>query len=228
VTSAAVLLFLSACGTATLHALIPDHWLPFVVMARAQGWSLRRTVILTGSAGLLHVALSILLAVAAIALGVPSARELAARAGRPLESITGALLLLFGLAYGAWAYQREARAHAHAAADLQTPPHVHAHGHLLERWFRRVVTGGALVVLIGISPCAVLAPILFVASTVGRAAVLTAALGFALCTIGTMIAVTLAALRSIRRLDLPFLSRYGDLISGVLLAAVGVVLMVLH
>ncbi len=227
-TSTAVLLFLSACGTATLHAMIPDHWLPFVVMARAQRWSSRRTVILTGSAGLLHVTLSILLAVAAIALGAPSARELAARAGRPLESITGALLLLFGLAYGAWAYQREGRAHAHATAADRTPPHVHAHGHLLERWFRRVVSGGALVVLIGISPCAVLAPILFVASTEGHAAVLAAALGFAVCTILTMIVVTLVALRSIRRLDSPFLSRYGDLISGALLALVGIVLMALH
>ena len=113
------------------------------------------------------------------------------------------------------------------AARAGDPPdgHVHAHGHLLERWFHGALTAGTLVVVIGISPCALLVPILFAASAVGAGALLAAALGFALCTIGTMVGVTLVAARGMRRLDLPFFTRYGDLISGALVSAVGLLLM---
>jgi hypothetical protein len=225
VTSTSILLLLSSCSTAITHALIPDHWLPFVLLSRAQRWSDRRTAVLTGLAGLLHVLMSIVLGGAAIAAGSGSAKDLAELAGRPVGYLAGLLLLFFGLAYGLWSYLRESRAHARAAVPGERPVHVHAHGHLLERWFRGALTGGALVVIIGMSPCALLAPILFAAWSEGTGAVLAAALGFTLCTIGTMIGTTLFAVHGMRRLDFPFLTRYGDLISGFMLAAIGVFLM---
>jgi hypothetical protein len=40
-----------------------------------------------------------------------------------------------------------------------------------------------------------------------------------------MIGATLFAVHGMRRLDFPFLTRYGDLITGFMLAAVGVFLM---
>lgn len=224
-TSTSVLLFLSSCSTAITHALIPDHWLPFVLLSQSQRWSDRRTAVLTGLAGLLHVLMSIVLGGLAIAAGSGSAQDLAERAGRPIGFLAGLLLLLFGLAYGLWSHLRESRAHASPGNPAARPGHVHAHGHLLERWFRGALTGGALVVIIGISPCALLAPILFAAWSEGPGAILAAALGFALCTIGTMVGATLFARHGMRRLEFPFLTRYGDLISGAMLAAIGVFLM---
>ena len=52
-----------------------------------------------------------------------------------------------------------------------------------------------------------------------------AAVGFTVCTIGTMVTVTLFATRGMRRLDLPFFTRYGDLLSGLLIAVIGVFVM---
>ena len=40
-----------------------------------------------------------------------------------------------------------------------------------------------------------------------------------------MAGVTLVATRGMRRMELPFFTRYGDLISGALVSAVGVLLM---
>jgi hypothetical protein len=48
--------------------------------------------------------------------------------------------------------------------------------------------------------------------------------GFAVCTLVTMVGVTLFALRWMRRVDLPFFTHYGDLISGLLIAAIGAVM----
>jgi hypothetical protein len=223
VTRTSILLILSACGTAITHALIPDHWLPFVLMGRVQRWTVRRAALLTGLAGLLHVLMSIALGAVAILVGSGSAQRLAERAGRPLAAIAGLLLLVFGVAYGVLSHLREARAHARGGAPGGGP--VHAHGHLLSHWMRRTRTGAALVVIVGISPCALLAPILFAAAAEGPAPVAAAALAFAACTVLTMLAVVAVAMHGMRRFDLPFFTRYGDLASGLLLAVLGAVLM---
>ncbi len=230
----ALLLFLSSCSTAVIHALIPDHWLPFALMARAQRWSEKRTAVLTGLAGSLHVLVSTLVGALAIAVGSVSVQGLAERAGRSLDFLGGALLVVFGTAYGLWAHRREARAHAWGRTrpgptdGAGEEGHVHVHGHLLERWFRGALTGSALVLIIGISPCALLVPILFAASAEGPSAILAAALGFALCTIGTMVSVALVATRGMKGLDLPLFTRYGDLASGALVAGIGLTLMLLE
>ena len=49
-----------------------------------------------------------------------------------------------------------------------------------------------------------------------------AGIGFALCTIGTMVLVTFFASRGMSRLQLPFFTRYGDLISGLMIAIAGI------
>ena len=221
--STAVLLFLSSCSTAIIHALIPDHWLPFVLLARAQTWSDRRTLTLVGITGAIHVSVSIAVGAGVILLGTASAHGLAERLGSSLELLAGLLLIAFGLIYGLWAHRREARAHAPAGnqgpAPAGTP--MHAHGHLLSRWSRGVRSGGALVAIIGISPCVLLQPILFAAGAEGPIAAVAAAVGFALCTVGTMLCVTFVATHGMRRLDLRFFARFGDLVSGLVIAAIG-------
>ncbi len=228
-TSTAFLLFLSSCSTAVIHALIPDHWLPFVLMARAQSWSERRAATLTGLAGILHVLVTIVAGGLTIIAGSSSVHSLAEQTGHSLSFVVGLLLAVFGASYGIFRHLREARVHAVAGPEQVAPGesggHVHVHGHLLERWFHGALTAGALVLVIGISPCALLVPILFAASAAGSGAVLAAALGFALCTVATMVGVTIVAMRGMRRIELPFFTRYGDLISGAIVGAVGLLLM---
>ena len=226
-TGHAFLLFQLACWTAIIHALIPDHWLPFVLMARSQSWSSRRTLLLVSLAGFLHVLVSIAVAAIAMGLGAGSARYLAENFGRSLEFLAGILLVIFGLGYGILAHRREARAHARDAepgGDVEEGGSaLHAHGHILQPWFHRALTGGALVVVIGISPCALLVPILLAASAQGAVPLIAAGGGFAVCTIGTMVLVTFFASRGMSRMQLPFFTRYGDLISGLMIAIVGIV-----
>ena len=221
--STSVLLFLSSCSTAVIHALIPDHWLPFVLMSRARSWSERRTLILVAVTGAIHATVSLLLGGVLILVGSSTARGLAERLGASLEALAGALLIGFGLIYGFWAHRREARAHGHAHGDHATagPEPLHAHGHLLSRFSRGYLSGGALVAIIGISPCVLLQPILFAAAAESAVAAVAAAAGFAFCTVGTMTGVALLATRGIQRLNPAFFTRYGDLVSGLVIAAIG-------
>ena len=221
VTSTPVLLVLSACSTAIIHALIPDHWLPFALLARAENWSERRLLSLVGLTGVVHVLVSLVLG-AALAVAGSAVGRAAERIGASLETIAGALLVLFGVAYGAWAHRREARAHDRAAAGGAEPGHVHAHGHLLSRWSGHRASAWALVAIIGISPCVLLQPILFASAAEGPGVALAAALGFALCTIATMIVVAAVARRGLERIALGFFTHWGDLLSGLIIAAIGV------
>lgn len=226
-TRTAMLLFLSSCSTAIIHALIPDHWLPFVLMARVESWSEKRVVALTGLAGVLHVLVTMLFGGLTIAAGSGTVEGLAARTGRSLGFLGGLVLVAFGVSYGLWRHSREATVHRDRGASAAGPTgHLHAHGHLLEHWFHGTVTARTLVLVIGISPCALLVPILFASAGEGTVAFLAAALGFALCTIGTMTGVTLFAVRGMHRIDLPFFTRYGDLISGALVAGIGLLMMI--
>jgi hypothetical protein len=178
---------------------------------------------MVGLTGFLHVLMSLGVGALAVVLSVKSGSGLAQRLGASFESLGGGLLIVFGLTYGIWAHIREARAHDPVRRAKNPPKHVHAHGHILERWFSGAVSGGALVAIIGISPCFLLQPILFAAAGQGRVAVVTTAGGFAICTLVTMVGVTLFAMRGMQRVDLPFFTRYGDLISGVLISAIGAV-----
>jgi nickel/cobalt exporter len=227
VTSTPVLLVLSACATAVIHALIPDHWLPFAILARTERWSERRLVAFVGLTGVLHVAVSLALGVALAFAGSAAGRVAAKRAGASLEPLAGALLALFGITYGLWAHRREARAHAsspHAHGEGALGA-LHAHGHLLSRLSGRNASAGALVAIIGVSPCVLLQPILFASAAEGWGVAAAAAGGFGLCTITTMLVVALLARRGLERLDLGFFTRFGDLLSGLVIAAIGVIVL---
>jgi hypothetical protein len=228
VTSTPVLLVVSACATAVIHALIPDHWLPFAILARTERWSERRLVALVGLTGMLHVTVSLGLGAVLAFAGSAAGRAAAQRTGASLEPLAGGLLALFGIAYGLWAHRREARAHApghHTHGDGALGS-LHAHGHLLSRLSGRSASAGALVAIIGISPCVLLQPILFASAAEGWGIAAAAAGGFALCTIATMLVVAIVARRGLERVDLGFFTRYGDLLSGLVIAAIGLIVLI--
>src|SRR5262249_47224433 len=49
VASTAAIFATTANATAALHALIPDHWLPFVLLSRSRNWSLAKTLALASA-----------------------------------------------------------------------------------------------------------------------------------------------------------------------------------
>ena len=109
----------TAATLAWFHAVIGvDHSIPFVVLGRSRGWSLRRTLFITGLCGLAHVGSSVLLGGGGIVLGVAVERL------DWVETVRGELaawlLIGFGLGYAAWAFRRNFRGHRHAH------PHTHS------------------------------------------------------------------------------------------------------
>lgn len=122
------LLVLTAASIGFLHTVLgPDHYLPFVALAKARAWSARRTAWITGLCSGAHVMSSVLIGAAGIAAGAAVERVL------HIEDFRGHvapwLLLGFGLAYAAWGVKRALRGESHSHEHFHADGTRHSHDH---------------------------------------------------------------------------------------------------
>jgi hypothetical protein len=96
---------------ATTHTLSPDHWFPFVLVARANKWTLPMALTLACLAGLGHVLTSVAIGL----VGVFAEAGLSKDIAQFFENATPMLLIIFGFGYAAYAfYKQRVGAHGHS------------------------------------------------------------------------------------------------------------------
>lgn len=218
-----------AAGIAVVHTLAgPDHYVPFVAMARARGWSERRTVAITAACGVGHIASSVALAVLAGAALLGTERLLAVEAFR--GELAAWALIAFGTLYAVWgvrrAIARQPHSHWHAHVDGTVHDHEHRHRgehvHVHEGARRASVTPWVLFTIFLFGPCEPLIPILMVPASQGDWLGFAAISGlFAAVTVVTMVAIVLVALRGLSWVRVPSLERWSGALAGVTIAACG-------
>jgi nickel/cobalt exporter len=206
-------IFWTLAGTAALvgalHSVAPDHWVPFMAVGRARGWSAARTAQVTFLCGFAHVTVSVVLGLLALRLG----QELLEAFGTRLESVAGILLVGFGLAYGLWGLRRALAGKLHG--------HTHSHFDHVHDPSRATVWG--LVLLFSVDPCVRLIPLILAAAPLGAARLLGLILIYEVATIATMVGIVLMARSgAVKALQAPWLDRYGDALAGGLIVATGV------
>lgn len=222
-----------AASIGFLHTLFgPDHYLPFIMMSRARGWSGHKTALITSLCGLGHVLSSVVLGLIGVAVGIAVGRLEA------LESVRGDLaawaLIAFGLVYFAWGLRRAIRnrphshAHFHDEGREHEHEHIHAesHAHVHAEPGKANVTPWVLFTIFVLGPCEPLIPVLMYPaakqSIWGMALVVSV---FSAITIGTMTSVVLIArlglnLNVMRRLFSP-MERYMHAVAGGTICASG-------
>ena len=101
-------LLAAAFGVGVVHTLLgPDHYLPFIMLAKARGWSRLRTVAVTSICGVGHIASSVVLGVIGIAFGLAIGQIESMESGRgPLAAWA---LVAFGVAYALWGLRHALR-----------------------------------------------------------------------------------------------------------------------
>lgn len=155
-------------GGALLVAIVhtatgPDHYLPFIVLARVKKWTISQTIFWTVLCGLGHVGSSILLATVGIGAGWALHNLLYIEEVR--GSLAGWLFLGVGLLYFLWGlYQaRKNRVHQHFDIyedSIYTYKHSHEGGVVLPQ-DRKKVTPWILFLLFVLGPCEPLIPMFF-------------------------------------------------------------------
>jgi len=222
------ILALSAATIAFFHTLLgPDHYLPFIAMARAQGWSLARTATITALCGAGHILGSILLGAAGIALG------LATSFFEPLDEIRGSLaawaFMSFGLVYLAWGLRQARRTGPHSHAHPHLGGHVHAHRHTHGGEHVHVHEDGAgrmtpwvVFVIFVLGPCEPMIPVIMYPAVKGNyldLIIVTAIFG-AVTTL-SMLAVVLGTSLGLRAIPLKPWDRYSHALAGATLFLCG-------
>jgi len=202
------LALLSTFTVALLHTLIPSHWLCFVVVGRAQGWPRRKTLGVTAAAGIVHVATTVTLGIALAAAG----RSLLEHQEHLLERVSAFILIVLGALY--------------LGSHL-----LHAgHHHESDKAVSEKAAVLALVFSLVLSPCSASIPLLIVASaSAGWTALALIAVVLLVTTVGVMLLMVGLTSLGIERLQFSFFDRYEKLIVGLVLCALGaLVLLVPH
>ena len=182
---------------AFLHAALPTHWLPFVLVGRAQGWRARMTIGAAALAGVVHVIST------AVVGGLIVAAGLALE-----ERLTGVLpwlaaAMMFG--FGAYYLVRSFRARTAAARDEP--------GRAVSD--RAALLG--LMALLALSPGEVLLPLYLSAASHGLHGLILLTLAFAAGTLLGMVILTGAAHAGASLLRLERLARFEGAILGAAL-----------
>lgn len=222
------LLLVTAASIALLHTVLgPDHYLPFVAMGKARGWSVARTLRVTLYCGCGHIVGSVVLGLLGVAFGTQLARLVA------IESLRGDLagwaLLTFGLMYLAWGVRRagQGRTHTHVHAHgslVHSHPHDHRHehAHVHDSPEGTSAAPWALFIIFVLGPCEALIPLfMYPASQQSWALVVAVALVFSVVTVLTMIAAVALVALGLHRLRWPGIAQYSHAVAGASIAACG-------
>jgi len=186
---------------AFLHAALPTHWLPFVLVGRGQHWSAGKTLGVTFLAGLGHVAFTILLGLVLVGAGLAVEPKM----GDLFGWVVGALMIGLGLFY-LWRGR-----HDHGEAEVQTRRYASDRAAII-----------ALVVLLTLSPCEAFLPIYLAGVKHGWTGFAALSAVLMAATAGGMLLFTTLSLAGVKRLGLERIARYESTILGVALIAMGV------
>ena len=250
--SAAWLLVAAVAAVGVLHTIVPDHWAPITLLARQQGWSLGRTARTAAIAGAGHAVSTLVIAVIVWTIGVPFARSL----GNALSTISSVALIAFGMwiAVGAWReiqggdhdhahdYGHSHFGHAHVHRHEGGMEHRHWHEHHSEDWHavdgtlalappvhahdHKTSSRTALLLILGSSPMVEGIPAFFAAARFGPWLLAIMSVVFAVTTIATYVVLCTTSVARLQRVDFGPVERYGEVLSGGFIAAMGLVFLV--
>jgi sulfite exporter TauE/SafE len=219
----------TAASLGFIHTVVgPDHYVPFVAMARAGKWSRIKTLYITILSGIGHVGSSVLIGAIGIALG--SALSHIAWVESLRGEVAAWMLTGFGLAYMVWgiwhAMRNRPHEHRHVHVDGEEHSHTHTHhsGHTHPHPDGKApnLTPWILFSIFVFGPCEPLIPLLmYPAALHSTSGVAIVTLVFALTTIGTMLGMVFLGIAGVELIPFPRLERYIHALAGGIIAISG-------
>jgi membrane protein DedA with SNARE-associated domain len=190
-----------------IHASIPNHWVPLVVLGKTEKWTPRQAALYTTIAGFAHTASTVLVGIAVGEIGVQlsQAYQLVTRLIAPL------VLIALGVIY--------------LIRDTRSPRH-HRHDpvHISEP--RKETTLGVLLslsVAMFFSPCMEIEAYYFVASGIGWRGIWIVSVVYVVVTVLGMVALTWLGRKGMERVSLHILEHHEKAITGVVLLLLGTI-----
>jgi len=220
---------------AFLHAAIPTHWLPFVLVSRARGWQPTKTLGVVLLAGMGHVALTTLLGLLIAWFGFQLDHE--------LEHVFGPLIGGVMIAIGAYFVWRQLRGkgvchhHTPASQHAKTEHCGHEHEGGPSHWEQELSESGlgadkgdwaaigGLFLMLTLSPCEVFLPVYLSAVPFGWLGFVLLSVILAVATLAGMLLFTWLTLVGFERLRLRYFEQRESGLLGTIFMILGVLLL---
>lgn len=226
------LLLITTISIAFIHTLTgPDHYLPFIVIAKSKKWSLTKTAWFTALCGIGHVGSSVILGFVGIALGIAVGKL------EIWEGVRGSIITYiftaFGLVYFVWGIIRANRnkPHRHLHFHNNEPPHQHEHTHHEEHLHvheqnekKNNITPWILFTIFIFGPCEPLIPlVMYPAAKNNYGELILVTVIFSTVTILTMLTLVLITSFGINLLPMKSMEKYSHALAGgtILLCGLG-------
>jgi nickel/cobalt transporter (NicO) family protein len=227
------ILLVTAASVGFIHTVTgPDHYLPFVVIAKARKWTMAKTSLITLACGIGHVGSSVVLGGLGIALGVMLSKI------EGVESFRGNLaawaFVFLGLGYMIWGIYRALRnkphQHIHYHAGETTHDHAHTHvqhhDHVHKKEKIVNLTPWVLILIFVLGPCEVLIPMLmYPAAEYGTKGIVLVSSVFAVATIATMLVIVTLLTTGFNKIPFGKLERWTHALAGATILISGIAIL---
>lgn len=205
---------------AVLHAMIPTHWLPFVMASRSQKWTWSKTQSILLIAGLGHVIMTTFLGAILFVVGLGVYHQIE----NYFLSIAGGAVALYG-SYLIYQYKR-GRKHTHCDHE-----HMGDHHHHSTELKQTSKDGWAILSLLSMltfSPCESFLPVYLTSARHGWVGFVLLSLVLAFGTLITMISFAWISTKTIEKYKMDWLEDHERLISGISLIVLAIVLVIIE
>ena len=201
-----------------LHTIVPDHWVPIILIARQRGWSKTETANAAFKAGTGHVLSTLLIALIVWVAGV----AVAARFGHFIDLASSIALIGFGgwIAISSFKEMHGDEQH-HEHTYIPKDGHAHDEHHAHDKSKRT-----ALLLILGSSPMIEGIPAFFAAGKYGLGLLIPMSLLFAVSTIATYVLLCVYSTAKLGNVHFPAFERYGEVISGIFISIIGIVFLI--
>jgi nickel/cobalt transporter (NicO) family protein len=194
---------------AMVHALIPNHWLPLVAVAKAEKWKRKDITSITFIAALAHVLGTVALGLVLGTIG----KELQEEYGSIIYVVPSVVLIVFGLIY----YTVNLPHHHHSSQKDVTQ---------FQRSKRKWIL--IFIFMMFLSPCLEVESLFLSAGAYGMRLVILLSVIYAIVSISGILLLVNLGYKGINLLSAQFIEHNEKRISGTVLILVGILSFFLH
>jgi nickel/cobalt exporter len=206
-------IFIGSLILSTIHALIPNHWLPLIAVGKTEKWTQHQTLWATVITGVAHTLSTIIIGIVVGLIGYKLATKYAVIS----ETIAPAILIGLGLIY----IFRDFRSHHHHSHNIK--PMVTEPGHKKSRWIAILTS---LSIAMFLTPCIEIEAYYFQAGTIGWVGIFIVSAVYLLTTVVIMLLLVYLGMRGVKTFKSHLLEHHEKGITGSVLVALGILALI--
>jgi nickel/cobalt exporter len=199
-------IFAGSLVLSVLHAMIPSHWIPMIAIGKAEKWSTREILFVTGIAGFAHTLSTVMIGIFIGFVGY----KLAGNFEFITSLIAPSVLVLIGAVYIILDFAKSKHGHDHILVDSKNTGK--------SKWTILI----SLSLAMFFSPCLELEAYYFQAGTMGWQGILTVSAVYIFVTVMIMMLLVFLGSRGIQKINSHFIEHHEKALSGIVLIILGI------